>query len=406
MQCSPLIPAQTTTTLHKLTPISSTARDTSNWRACSRSMRPAHVRYQNQTQTQNQNHVHYNRSAHVNVNTPNKNNNIVMSSAQSLFVPQPNAFPAPLQPLVNKNKKQTVPSRCLCFFDVEASGPSLRDHFVPCLGLAIVCLGQGKNEPRILFRKKWYITPPTPHRSWDERTLREFWLQPAIAPFYNNICHILSHNVPLQNGFSLVVDPYRAMSEFVAVCRLATCEGQCEVTLMSDTSGFDFSWLYYYLSHFGPPDCSSPSYLFGMYKPVRDITSYFAGFGGDLNARYAHRSAMQKLGLYERDWKYFARRAHCPPYDHDPEHDAAHVGLRSAWIMWCMEQYNTTFNMTGTTPNITNTNTNTKNHTNVQKEKEKEKNLLEKEKRKRIKCKIKINTYDRFNCEIRLEVKV
>jgi len=132
------------------------------------------------------------------------------------------------------------------------------------------------------------------------------------------------------------------MCEFVALCRYAAQHQAQQITLVSDTSSFDFSWLYYYLSQFGPANCTSPSLLFGQYKPVRDISSYFAGVAGAMQARYPHRKAMRVAKLSEHDWHSFARRVRCPMYDHDPEHDAVHVALRSAWIIWRLERSQTT----------------------------------------------------------------
>ena len=221
-------------------------------------------------------------------------------------------------------------AKCWCFFDVETTGQSLRHNFVCALGLAIVALGEGSREPVLLTSKKWFIRPPDPHRQWDPYTLREFWLHPKRRAFYERVCHKLDS----PSG----VDARVAMSEFVAICCHTAKNRADEATLLSDTSGFDFSWLYYYLSHFGPADCSSPSHLFGSYKPVRDITSYFAGVSGSMHARYPHRWAMRAAGLDEREWHRFARRVRCPQYDHDPEHDAVHIALRSAWIAWRLEQ--------------------------------------------------------------------
>lgn len=220
-------------------------------------------------------------------------------------------------------------AKCWCFFDVETTGPSLRQHFVCALGLAIVALGHDDAEPMLLTSQKWFIRPPDPHRHWDRSTLQQFWLQPKTRALYERVRQELDS--------PRAVEPHIAMCEFVAMCRYAAQHQAHEATLMSDTSGFDFSWLYYYLSHFGPPHCASPTLLFGTYKPVRDITSYFAGVSGAMHARYPHRLSMQRARLDEHEWHAFARRVQCPLYDHDPEHDAVHVALRSAWIVWRIE---------------------------------------------------------------------
>lgn len=199
-------------------------------------------------------------------------------------------------------------------------------------------------EPYLVCSRKWYVLPPPrnehvgnlPSRTWHPDTLKQFWLQPSNRALYAQVLHAM---MP-ESG--IAVDAYRAMREFIGMCRAATNGGRTECTLFSDTSGFDFSWLSFYLSHYGPADCASPSYLFGEYRPVSDVSSFFAGFAlsmpGDRSrkARYPHLEAMRRLGLAESDWLAYAEREHVPPYDHDPEHDATHVGLRSAWIMWSM----------------------------------------------------------------------
>jgi len=78
--------------------------------------------------------------------------------------------------------------RCWCFFDVETTGPSLRDHFLCALGIAIVALGDANSEPVLLTSQKWFIRPPDAHRQWDRKTLGEFWLQPQTRPLYDRIC--------------------------------------------------------------------------------------------------------------------------------------------------------------------------------------------------------------------------
>lgn len=221
-----------------------------------------------------------------------------------------------------------------CFFDVEATGPSLRDHFVPCIGVAIVELCCDRTtgrllQPKLVQRKKWYMKPPDASRTWDAQTVVKFWQKPAIRHFYEHVRLMLQSDAAVQ--------PSEAMGELVALCRQYSSKlRNSSATLLSDTSGFDFAWLYYYLSHFGPGD-TSPSTLFGYYKPVRDITSYFAGVSGSLDSRYPHHKTMESGGISEQEWREFARSVNCPPHNHDPENDAAHVALRSAWIVWRLD---------------------------------------------------------------------
>jgi peptidyl-tRNA hydrolase len=318
------------------------------------------------------------------------------------------------------------PSRCMIFFDIETTGASLRDNFVPCLGIAVIAINDRDDdplppivsaqpvpavppasavpsyyrdtttngeftasslwrgseqwrrqrqqqssayqhraertekadreqqqqqrmlrkagEPYVVYSKKWFVHAPPREdhtnrlaRSWDKATLDDFWYQRANQALYSQIVYALS-----QTG--VAVDARTAMHEFVAVCTAATHGGRTECTLFSDTSGFDFSWLSYYLAHYGPEHCPSPAYVFGAYRPVRDVSSFFAGFALSMpgekskQARYPHREAMRRLGLSDADWAAFAERCKVPLYDHDPEHDAIHVGMRSAWIMWSMNQ--------------------------------------------------------------------
>ena len=250
------------------------------------------------------------------------------SSSPSLGIPGVSSsyarYPRTMPPLKKYNK-------CWCFFDVETTGPSLERHFMPALGLAIVALGDARNgtEPVLLASHKWFIKPPDSRRQWDEATLRDFWLRSKTRPLYERVCaQLLSPSA---------VDARTAMREFVDLCRHAAKHMSRDATVLSDTSGFDFSWLYYYMSHYGPADCPSPSMLFGKHKHVRDISSYFAGSCSNIGARYPHRAAMRRHGIDENEWHSFARRVNCPLYDHDPEHDAVHIALRSAWLMWKIE---------------------------------------------------------------------
>lgn len=230
-----------------------------------------------------------------------------------------------------ERQQQQKKKQYWCFFDVEATGPSLRDHFVPCIGLAVVEVFT-HCPPKLITKKKWFMKPPDSRRSWDQETVTKFWMQPKTRNFYYHVRSVLESEK--------AVEPQRAMSEFVAICR----SFGSSATLFSDTSGFDFSWLHYYLSHFfasGSLGSASsilsscqPSTLFGFHKPVRDISSFFAGVSNQMSARYPHSDTMRCVGIDEQEWRDFARLSGCPQYDHDPENDAAHVALRSAWIVW------------------------------------------------------------------------
>jgi len=223
----------------------------------------------------------------------------------------------------------------LCFIDFEATGPSLTKHFVPCAGLAVVRLRRNAQtneicEPPVLMRtRKWFMHPPDRARSWDPHTVAEFWNQNANRDQYYQICTML------HTGAALPAT--RAVSELVDECRSFP-----NATLVADTASFDFAWLYYYLSTLydqrHPKRCVTPSTLFNKYKAVRDISSYFAGVAGELHARYSHRAAMKAFGIHQSEWREYARSINCPEHDHDPEHDAAHIALRSTWLMWRLQK--------------------------------------------------------------------
>lgn len=223
----------------------------------------------------------------------------------------------------------------LCFFDVEATGPSLVDHFVPCWGLAIVRVRRDARtkriceQPQLVRTRKWYMQPPDSARTWDPQTVANFWDQPANRHQYTTICTMLHTGSALPAA--------RAVREFVNECRSFP-----NATLVADTASFDFAWLYFYLSTLfdqrrSRNRCVTPSTLFGEYRAVRDISSYFAGAAGQFDARYAHRAAMKKHRITQSEWRDYARRVHCPEHDHDPENDAAHIALRSTWLLWRLQ---------------------------------------------------------------------
>lgn len=218
------------------------------------------------------------------------------------------------------------------FVDIETTGPNLYKNYMPCFAIAVVRVvynsaGKICKEPKLVHKKKWFVfAPPNTGKGWDQNTLQEFWLKKNKS---------LYDKIFLKFQQQLACSPQQAMLEFVNTCRQF-----CNPVLCSDTAAFDFQWIDYYLSHYYPSNGTgiTAATLFGTYKAVKDISSYFSGVAGILESRYPHESAMKKHNIDKKEWKDYAKRVNCPKHNHDPENDATHIALRSCWLMWRLSQ--------------------------------------------------------------------
>lgn len=194
--------------------------------------------------------------------------------------------------------------------DVETSGQCLKRNFMPCLGAALIEVSSCTEKSRFLT----YIQQPE-DSEWEQRALDEFWLKPENIAHHHEILKILkSSETPTREA---------AMAAFLSWVR-SVCDqyGAENITCISDTAGFDYSWLSRYL-----PDGLSPNYLFGSYQPWRDVSSFHMGI--------AHTTPSMSLwGAEERAFK--ALGVPTPTldvvHDHRPDNDAAVIGLMAAHV--------------------------------------------------------------------------
>lgn len=226
-------------------------------------------------------------------------------------------------------------------FDVEATGPDVLSHRVPELGACVFRIGKWQEPVATWYRAigdpKGEGTP----LSWDLTTLQEYW-------------HACNDDAPVVDGKKQsrlqmlnvrkkehgVVEEEQAMREFIAFAReqngkLADNEMMVVVT---DTAAFDTVWMNVMLSRAAMSDAStdrvmSLNYLFGKYRPVRDLTSFYFGVGRKFELWGSEKAATEALAVADlpEEVKRFK-------HDHNPLNDALSIGATAAYLLNIIEK--------------------------------------------------------------------
>lgn len=187
--------------------------------------------------------------------------------------------------------------------DVETAGRNHTLNFMTRIGARLIL--QETGAVCATFRS--YLAQPA-GTQWERRCIEQFWLK--HPQHYRDTKLALRSEPP---------PPSLVMSTFVDWARnCARAVGVDNLVVVSDTAGFDVGWLDHCM-----PDGLSMLYLFGAYKPVRDVTSFYLGVAHStprMDEWNAEEAAHARLGIpYVKI-----------PRDHAPENDARAIGTAAA----------------------------------------------------------------------------
>lgn len=198
--------------------------------------------------------------------------------------------------------------------DVEATGENLLRTWVPCFAACAITEG-GK----MIGHYEAYPNEPE-DKVWGKRCLDEFW------------------NAPQEDGGPTVMEAFKkrklgkktetlgeSVLRFVNWC--ADIEG--DVTLVSDTSDFDFTRLNYMLSMFSSfTGVSVVNRLFGRdYQPSMCIDDYMKGAALQIKHWGADEAFLGLLGLTE-----YPECVQPVDRNHDPLEDAKRIAQIAAFV--------------------------------------------------------------------------
>lgn len=210
----------------------------------------------------------------------------------------------------------------LLAFDVEATGMSLTQHWMPEFGAAFWKVGD--KEPLGIFYRA--LTQPE-GTSWCALTRAQFWDNPKKGANGETPFATLEKRLATR----VLVEPAEAMRDFVdfvqSCNRIAAAAGETMVCI-TDTAAFDGGVMNYYLSKFCADKCTYMGDITGEYRPVRDISGFYYGVGKCLQKYDSVETALEVLGIDKvPDWvKEYA-------HNHDPLSDACSIAATASFIL-------------------------------------------------------------------------
>jgi hypothetical protein len=220
-----------------------------------------------------------------------------------------------------KAKKGLVATHMLTL-DIETTGPNCMKHWMPEMGAAFWKIGD--KEPISTFYR--CMSSPSPTHGWSPRTLNDFWNNPAkgvdgLTPF---------KAYTRRRRANPEVTPTVAMNEFVAYARWidAHLEPGEELIIVVDTAAFDTTFINVYLGSAMPEGPESLPELFGSYRAVRDITSFYFGMGGKLGFQGSESVALAAIEASKMP-EWVQKYAH----NHDPMSDANAIAAAASFIL-------------------------------------------------------------------------
>lgn len=194
-------------------------------------------------------------------------------------------------------------------FDIEATGQSLRRNFMACFAAVLI----GPNGQIIATYKSFLAQPEG--TGWEQRCLDEFW--------FKNMDAYIATVAGVANARPALV----VMAEF-RQWLIDNVSGK-EVFVVTDTAGFDSTWLGYNLDALGEDNCSVEYMMSARgenrYESPVDISSYMLGAAGATLDKSSMKSFCAAKGLQKPEWHV--------KHDHDPLNDATVIGLNAYWAL-------------------------------------------------------------------------
>ncbi len=232
--------------------------------------------------------------------------------------------------------KEKIKYRYLLAPDTEKTGENMKQCFMPCFGAAIVDVVTGE----IVDTFFTFVSPPE-GRGWSDLCLHEFWLKPVPSgaspedrerqeKLYRWYDEIVEGVKTAPNG----EDATQAFVDWVASQSIDD-----EAVVVSDTCGGDVGIMDQCFS--GKSErTTSMKYVFGKYRPPKDISSWMGGFAeqtfceGVWHNKEKALKRFQELAEHlqtDNEPDFTAPKWHVE-HDHRPDHDATVIALDAAFV--------------------------------------------------------------------------
>lgn len=260
-----------------------------------------------------------------------RNNMNTRSSNKKRALPQKAQQPKKAKPVAPRDITHVLA------IDVEAAGPNVIRHFMPEFGAAIFKIGEWQKPLSTFYRA---LEQKNSGLDWDVATLAEYWHNPdkGIACYGDGgrVISTLTQFDALEARRRLhgTVPANKAAREFVAWARSMndTLGDDERMIVVTDTGAFDTVWINVMLGRADKEepaiDCAGLNYLFGKYRPVRDLSSLYFGMAHRFARWGSERAALDKLGLPD-----FPDQVKAFAHDHNPLNDALSIGASAAYLL-------------------------------------------------------------------------
>lgn len=206
--------------------------------------------------------------------------------------------------------------------DLELSGPDVSRHFVVQVGMAAVRLDDD-DGPTPVLSGSWFVHQPT-NKSWDERTVREFWLVDGLGKQTLD-----RYSAP----DAIKMHAGDVIAQLLQRFELLRCMGDEEIVLVGDCLTGDYVWLKYMLELFAPNGPRSPNRLVApdRFTPIVQTGDYVRGLCGEssfstVSSQRCWRIVEERFGLS----RWSEADAHCA---HDAYCDASSLARRFARLL-------------------------------------------------------------------------
>lgn len=227
-------------------------------------------------------------------------------------------------------KKKQRPSHevtHILVIDVETTGQNAVQNWMP--EFAGVVWAIGAEEPVDSFYR---VLKCPEGRTWCPVTKREFWEDAEKG--HNGKTPMQLYEERRSAAGSEEANPDDAMAEFVAWAQQHERDVKKaggKIIVVFDTAGFDATWMNVYLGQSSQrTDCGSINYLFGQYRPTRDIDSFKFGMGRQLKVWGSEGVGLRAVGASIKgfpDW--VEKHAH----NHHPLSDAHNIAAQASFFL-------------------------------------------------------------------------
>lgn len=204
--------------------------------------------------------------------------------------------------------------------DCEVSGMNFFVHSLLEMGAAVIEVETGNVVSQ--FHRYFGIE----NVEWQEDTKKEFWDNPKHGDGTKTPLELMvargSDSVSKSNGIHDFVEWAREIDK--------NLPDKHRIVVVSDTAGFDYSWISFHMSDCFSRKGDAPSldYLFGKWQSVKEITSFYRGILRDPYSKSGKESFLAAFADYD-----IPQNVREPLYDHNPKNDATFIAVRAAYAI-------------------------------------------------------------------------